>query len=97
MSGLRIEELTVSYGRRRVLEGPDLPPLMPGEIVVLTGPDAAGKSSLLKGIAGFLPVRGRVMFGAATFRRCPLWTGRRPWASCRKRCPRGRRCRSWKP
>ncbi|MDO5370455.1 ABC transporter ATP-binding protein, partial [Paracoccus sp. (in: a-proteobacteria)] len=63
MKGLRIEGLTVSYGRRRVVEGLDLPPLMPGEIAVLAGPNAAGKSTLLKGIAGLLPVRGRVMFG----------------------------------
>lgn len=62
MSGLRIDGLTVSYGRRRVVEGLDLPALQPGEIVVLAGPNAAGKSTLLKGIAGLLPVRGRVMF-----------------------------------
>ena len=63
MSGLLIEGLTVSYGRRRIVEGLDLPPLMPGEITVLAGPNAAGKSTLLKGIAGLLPTRGRVMFG----------------------------------
>jgi len=62
VSGLRIEGLTVSYGRRKVVEGLDLPPLTPGEIVVLAGPNAAGKSTLLKGIAGLLPTRGRVMF-----------------------------------
>ena len=37
MSGLLIEGLTVSYGRRRIVEGLDLPPLMPGEITVLRG------------------------------------------------------------
>ena len=47
MSGLLIEGLTVSYGRRRIVEGLGLPPLMPGEITVLAGPNAAGKSTLL--------------------------------------------------
>lgn len=62
MSGLRIKGMTVSYGRRRVVEALDLPPLLPGEIAVLAGPNAAGKSTLLKGIAGLLPARGRVLF-----------------------------------
>jgi iron complex transport system ATP-binding protein len=49
--------LVVDRGRRRVLRGVDLA-LHPGEGLALVGPNAAGKSTLLRALAGLLPVAG---------------------------------------
>lgn len=59
-AGLRIEAVTLRYGRRSVLAGVTLPPLLPGQVTVLAGPNAAGKSTLLRGIAGLAPLAGRI-------------------------------------
>ncbi|MFS0466979.1 ABC transporter ATP-binding protein, partial [Corynebacterium striatum] len=42
----------MSFGKREVLKGVDLPEPGPGTIVGLIGPNAAGKSTLVKTIAG---------------------------------------------
>lgn len=57
--GLLIEAAAIRYGAKTVLDGFSLPPLRPGEVTVLAGPNAAGKSTLLKGIARIAPVHGR--------------------------------------
>lgn len=60
-AGLEIDKLTVSYGDRRVLEGVSLT-IAPGEFVGLVGPNASGKSTLLKAATRVLrPVSGRVL------------------------------------
>jgi iron complex transport system ATP-binding protein len=57
MSALRIVELEAGYGKRPVLGGIDLPAIEPGRVVALIGRNAAGKSTLLKAVAGG-PVAG---------------------------------------
>lgn len=49
--GLEIKDVTLGYGARKVLNSMSLPPLRSGEVTVLAGPNAAGKSTLLRAIA----------------------------------------------
>jgi ABC-type cobalamin/Fe3+-siderophores transport system ATPase subunit len=57
---LRIENLTVSYGRRRVLHDVALE-VNSGEVVALIGPNGAGKSTLVRAVSGVIPVEsGRI-------------------------------------
>ncbi|WP_293853691.1 ABC transporter ATP-binding protein [uncultured Alsobacter sp.] len=51
---LRIRDLTVSYGRQRVLHGLSTGDLRRGEVTAVVGPNGAGKSSLFRCIAGAL-------------------------------------------
>jgi heme exporter protein A len=53
---LLIEELSVARGERVVFGGVSLR-LGSGEIAEVTGPNGVGKSTLLRAIAGFLPLR----------------------------------------
>lgn len=56
---LKVESLTVRYGRRKALSSLDLD-LVPG-VSGLLGPNGAGKSTLLKTLLGFVsPVEGEV-------------------------------------
>lgn len=59
-SPLRIRDLSVGYGARPVVRHATLPDLLPGEVTSLIGPNAAGKSTLLRAIAGLLPAHGVV-------------------------------------
>jgi iron complex transport system ATP-binding protein len=61
---LALSDVSIAYGRRTVIDALSLPPLAPGTLTALIGPNAAGKSTLLRGIAGLCPVRGRVLLGA---------------------------------
>lgn len=55
---LQVRDLDVSYGRdAAVLDGVSIE-AHPGRVVVLVGPNAAGKSTLLKAMAGLLRPRG---------------------------------------
>jgi heme exporter protein A len=59
---LAIEKLSVSRGGRRLFAGLDLG-LGAGEAVALTGANGAGKTSLIRAIAGFIrPDAGRIAF-----------------------------------
>jgi iron complex transport system ATP-binding protein len=60
-AGLELRGLGAGYARQSVLEGLDLPRIAPGALVALVGPNAVGKSTLLKAIAGLQPVRGQVL------------------------------------
>ena len=60
-TGLELRHVSAGYPRRPVLEGLDLEPIAPGNLVALVGPNAVGKSTLLKAIAGLRPVRGQVL------------------------------------
>ena len=63
MSGLSVQDVSVCYGARRVIEGLSLPELHAGEVTVLAGPNAAGKSTLLRAIAQLAPYQGRIGLG----------------------------------
>jgi iron complex transport system ATP-binding protein len=62
-ASLSIEDLFAGYRGKQVLRGVTIADLPPGQILALTGPNAAGKSTVLKAIAGFLPVTGRIALG----------------------------------
>ncbi|KAB1504485.1 ABC transporter ATP-binding protein [Corynebacterium sp. 320] len=53
---LTITDLHVSYGRRQVLRGISAGCGEPGTVTGLVGPNAAGKSTLVKAIAGVCPI-----------------------------------------
>jgi iron complex transport system ATP-binding protein len=54
---LEASDLVVERGRRSILHGVSLS-LGEGEALALVGPNAAGKSTLVRALAGLLPVRG---------------------------------------
>jgi ABC-2 type transport system ATP-binding protein len=57
---LEIHDLHMSFGARRVLRGVEIE-IAAGEVVGLSGPNAVGKSTLLRLAAGLLaPARGRI-------------------------------------
>lgn len=66
MTGILIDTLSVTYGRRTVLDAVSLA-VDEGETLVLFGPSGAGKSVLLRAVAGLEPAAavGRVMIGGA--------------------------------
>lgn len=59
-SGLLLQGVTAGYRNRRVIEGFDLPALPPGTLLGLLGQNAAGKSTLLRGIAGLGRASGTI-------------------------------------
>ena len=60
MVTLRLDGVGLSYGRRNVLQGITTPVLAGGEVVAVVGPNAAGKSSLFRRIAGLISGAGEV-------------------------------------
>lgn len=60
---LVIEKLAVGYPGRPVVENLSLAPLPPGRMAAIVGPNAAGKSTLLRGLAGLLPATGSMRLG----------------------------------
>ena len=60
---LSVRDLEVSYGNRAVLRGVTLPALRRGEVTMLLGPNAAGKSTLFRRIVGQLRGPGTVSLG----------------------------------
>ena len=63
MSLLRIERLSVRYGDAQALDGVSLS-VGDGEIAALIGANGAGKTSLIRAVAGIVPVTG----GRVTYR-----------------------------
>ena len=62
MSGLKITDLKVGYGRNEVIHGLDLE-VQSGEKLALLGANGAGKSTVLKTISGLLtPTEGNITF-----------------------------------
>lgn len=84
---ITIESVTYGYGRRLLFEGLDLR-LSPGSIAGLLGLNGAGKTSLLKLIAGaLLPTSGRITVGGqnpsqrrADFLASVVFVPEDPWA-----------------
>lgn len=54
MTGLRAEGLSFAYGARKVLNNVSFNALQPGKLTALIGPNAAGKSTLFRVMAGLL-------------------------------------------
>jgi ABC-type cobalamin/Fe3+-siderophores transport system ATPase subunit len=68
---LSAHALAVDRGRRRVLSGIDLE-LAAGEALVVVGPNAAGKSTLVRALAGLLePAAGEVRLGGRALQDWP--------------------------
>ncbi|WP_299964319.1 ABC transporter ATP-binding protein [uncultured Roseobacter sp.] len=64
MTRLYTANLSFAYGMRRILNDVTLAPLVAGKLTALIGPNASGKSTLFKVIAGLLrPVSGQVFLG----------------------------------
>ena len=57
---LSIHQLTAGYGQRPVLTGVDLPSVDSGTVVAVLGPNAVGKSTLLRSVAGLRGYAGRI-------------------------------------
>jgi iron complex transport system ATP-binding protein len=60
MTLLAVEDLTIAYGNGFRLRGLSLPNLNAGEIIGVIGPNASGKSTLLRGLAGATWSEGKV-------------------------------------
>lgn len=60
-AGLALQQLSAGYLRRPVLRGLDLACVPPGSLVAVVGPNAVGKSTLLKAIAGLRPTQGHIV------------------------------------
>ena len=61
---LRVENLDVFYGDAQALDGVSLD-IEKGAIVAIVGANGAGKTSLIRAIAGMLaPARGSILYGA---------------------------------
>jgi len=67
---LRVEDLAVSYGNIRALNGISFE-VRDGEIVTLIGANGAGKSTALRAVSGLVPFRGRIFFGDRDLSRIP--------------------------
>lgn len=80
-SQLEVENVTVSFGGRRALDGVDLQ-AKPGEVTGLIGPNGAGKSTLFDVVSGLRkPVHGSVvMDGRDVTREGPARRARRGMA-----------------
>ena len=64
MKALSIHGLDVGYGGAPVLSGVAVAPLAPGTLAALIGPNAAGKSTLMRAVAGLVrPSAGRIALG----------------------------------
>jgi len=62
-AALEIRNLGIGYGARRIIDRLSLPPVEPGIVTGLIGPNAAGKTTLLRALAGLLPAEGSVRLG----------------------------------
>ncbi|MCP5269603.1 MAG: ABC transporter ATP-binding protein [Burkholderiaceae bacterium] len=67
---LEVKDLAVTYGQHRALKGVSLT-VAPGEIVVILGANGAGKTSLLKAIAGLERGAGSVRLDGSSIAGLP--------------------------
>lgn len=73
-SSLAAEALTLAYDTVTVIDGVDLR-IAPGRVTALVGPNACGKSTLLRGLSRLLPPRqGRVLLDGELIHRLPTRT-----------------------
>lgn len=69
---LHVSGLSAGFARKQVIEGLSLAPIAPGQVVSLIGPNAAGKTTLLRSLAGLHPASGSVRLGANELVAMPL-------------------------
>ena len=69
MVTLRLEDLGTRYGRVHVVSGVSTPVLTGGDVIAVIGPNAAGKSSLFKRIAGLAKGGGKVHVETTAYNR----------------------------
>ncbi|HLT63431.1 MAG TPA: ABC transporter ATP-binding protein [Pseudohongiella sp.] len=72
LPALQVSGLYAGYRGREVIRDLTLPPVLPGQVMSLIGPNAAGKSTLLRALAGLLPARGSVKLGDRELIGLPL-------------------------
>lgn len=60
MVELQLDAVGARYGRKVIVSGVSTPPIVSGEVVAVIGPNAAGKSTLFKRIAGLVGGPGSV-------------------------------------
>ncbi len=73
VSAIRLDDVTVAYGRQVILEGVTLT-IPQGAFWAILGPNAAGKTTLLRTILGIVrPQRGRVEVFGRPPRRLGSW------------------------
>ena len=60
MVTLSLDDVSARFGSREVLSGITVPPIDGGALTAVVGPNAAGKSTLFRRIAGTLRGRGAV-------------------------------------
>lgn len=69
---LEINNLSAGYGRRSILRDIRIPAIEPGSFVGLIGPNAAGKSTLFKTLAGLItPMTGNIQLNGADITQLP--------------------------
>lgn len=62
---LEVAGITIGYPGRTVIDNASLQPLAGGSVSALVGPNAAGKTTLLRGLAGLARTRGSIRFAGA--------------------------------
>lgn len=72
LHSLHIQGLSAGYRGREVVHDVSLQALEPGKVTSLIGPNAAGKSTLLRTLAGLLPGHGSVRLGELQLLGLPL-------------------------
>lgn len=61
MTRLCLESVSVAYGSQRVVHDISLPPVEDGQLLGLLGPNASGKSTLLRAVSREHPCDGRIL------------------------------------
>lgn len=71
-AGLQIQGLSTGYRKRPIINNISLPALAAGGVYSLIGPNAAGKSTLMRALAGLQPAKGSVKLDGYELIKRPL-------------------------
>ena len=95
-SGLALRGLACGYRDKLVLDNLNVPEIAPGSLVALVGANAAGKSTLLRTLAGQLaPLGGDVMLGGESIFALPEHRRRKRVAYLPQTLPLGSSLYAW--